>query len=217
MTMDVPIPIPANPATDEQIAAWFWQNEVVPRLSSFGERFQDPIRLIPPQAAALKKVKARLKGVGAIVALVGVRGIGKTTLTAAIAQERAAKEGFPPNYRTVLYRQMVSLISKYKPLYSDMGSINIEALTESRDAVCRKNLLVVDELHECDDQRLKNKILTDIIDRRYADRLDTILISNQTPADFRATTSDSILSRLSEHGTILECKWPSFRVQEAAR
>lgn len=86
---------------------------------------------------------------------------------------------------------------------------------EARAAYCRLKLAVIDELHECDDQKMKDRVLTDILDRRYSANTDTVLISNQTAEDFQATTSDSVLSRLAQHGAIVPCEWESFRKPEA--
>ncbi len=85
---------------------------------------------------------------------------------------------------------------------------------ESLENLCQnQEFLIIDEVHDCGDMKFTNKVLTDLIDRRYSACRDTVLIANQTGADFAASIGDSILSRLNEHGAILECKWPSYRTQ----
>lgn len=200
--------------TQAEIDEWNFKYVVCSRLEAagFDERFFKKIELVPKQLSAYRAMKKHLTTCGAIVALVGIRGTGKTSLCSTLAQERAAVEDEVPHVHTVLYRKMARLVMRFKPLYADYGSIDTESSMQVLDGLCgNHNLLVIDEVHETDDNKMKNRILVDIIDRRYAKLKDTILISNQTPAEFRKATSDSILSRLSEHGTIINCNWTSFR------
>ncbi len=52
-----------------------------------------------------------------------------------------------------------------------------------------------------------------LIDWRYRECLDTILISNQTPAEFAKSMGASIVDRAREHGLVFEFKGKSFRVK----
>lgn len=185
----------------------------------FADRFRTQQPLSRLQAATLDTLRSKMLGAGAIIALVGERGLGKTTIAAAFALEQAwrnfeqaRRDDHACDIRHVVYRKCSRLISRYKPLYADFGSTEIETLEESLKFLCtEQEYLVIDEVHDCDDQKMKARVLTDLIDRRYAARRDTILIANQTPADFASTIGDSILSRLGEHGAILPCTWGSFR------
>lgn len=185
----------------------------------FESRFHAEHEMPQAQRDTYEQVRVLLKGRGAIIALAGPRGLGKTTIAAQLAIDEAwrnyrssIRESGPPHHGHVIYRKAAKLISRYKSLFADFGSVETEPLLESLDYLCRhQELLVIDELHDCDDQKMKLRVLTDLIDRRYSMERDTILISNQTPEDFAATVGDSILSRLNEHGAILQCNWPSFR------
>ncbi len=176
----------------------------------------------PKQRAAYEQMKDRLKCRGAIVALIGDRGLGKTTLAAQWAIETAfrneAEKSKPEGPRViqhVIHKKLAKLIQRYKPLYADFGSTNSEALMDSLEFLCQQQeFLVIDELHDCDDLKVKTRLLTDIVDRRYARCRDTILIANQKPAEFVASTGDSIISRLTEHGCIIPCDWPSYRTAQ---
>ncbi len=204
------------PKTDAEMRQWEWTNTVLPNLvaSRLPERFHYEIHgwKEPKQYRTLLDCRELLQRNGAIVAMIGERGVGKTTVAAQLIIERAWNAGLQPWERRPPYRKLTDLIAKFKPLYADFGSTQIEALMEKRDWLCRFHpFLVIDELHECDDQRMRDRVLTDILDRRYANRVDTLLISNQSVPEFTSATSDSVLSRLKEHGRVLVCKWKSFR------
>ncbi len=197
-------------------------NHIFPAVEKWGfeERFhQELAEMHPKQQVTYDRMLSRMAGKGAIVALIGERGLGKTSLAAQFAIKTAWKNYFSSLNgsgfrRHVIYRKCARIVDRYKPLFADFGSLDSESLRASLEFLCKEQeYLVIDEIHECDDMKFKRLIITDLVDRRYACRRDTILIANQTAKDFAATIGDSILSRLSEHGEILECKWPSYRVQ----
>jgi len=204
--------------TDEELLAYRWENEILPRLADAGFSDRHRKRITDwnckPQEMAFEKCLELCRGVGAIIALIGARGTGKTTICSQMALDRAENESLPPWDRQPPYRKLQSLVERYKPLYGNMGSVDMDALASARDWFCRTpSLAFIDEVHECEDLQIKNRLLTDILDRRYAARKDTIILSNQDEADFRRTTSDSILSRIDEHGLIIECTWESWRAK----
>lgn len=218
-----------RPSPESEVLDAQWRFDIEPKLKSLGfdERFRREILTWnnAKQEEFFRICEKTLCGVGAIVALVGIRGTGKTTIAAqlAIARIRAwldfyhrmpeERIGVPRPRGLAYYSKATDLVSKFKPLYADYGCINAESLTNAREYQCREwSLLVVDEMHETDEQDMRDRVLTDIIDRRYSNLTDTLLISNQTAADFRATTNSSVLSRLTEHGCIIECNWRSWRV-----
>lgn len=180
-----------------------------------------------PQEIVFEMCVQLFQRVGAIVALVGERGTGKTTIAAQLAVRLAwddwdrvhnHESGKPFSYQEAPYRKLSDLIARFKPLYADFGGINTDELIQRRNNLCRgADLLTIDELHDCDDLKMKNRVLTDIIDRRYSACTDTLLISNQSQERFRATTDDSVLSRISEHGVIIPCEWPSWRERLATQ
>jgi len=186
----------------------------------FDERFQRTLVLTPEQIEIYDAVKSKLRGKGAIIALLGERGLGKTSIAARIALDQAWRNyesslqevGRPVLAGTVIYRKAARIVARYKPLFADFGTTETDALLESLESICRNHeVLVIDELHDCDDLKMHSRVMTDLIDRRYAMLRDTILISNQSPRDFALSAGPSIVSRLREHGVVLECKWASFR------
>lgn len=201
--------------SEKEIAAWQWKHEVVPHLlsSQLPPRFWFAAKKWKKaQKIAFDATKSLLKKNGAIIALVGPRGMGKTTITAQLILERAMDETLLPWHRRPPYRKLSKLIAIFKPIFSDFGSKDSEALIRRHDSLCKDHpLVVIDELHDCDDQKVKSRLLTDTLDKRYANLVDTVVISNQTPEEFIDTTSDSIISRIKEHGRIIYCNWESWR------
>jgi DNA replication protein DnaC len=203
------------PVTPARLEEWRWQNEILPHLkaSQLPPRFwYKAVRWKKEQRTTFNQVREMLTCKGVIVALIGPRGVGKTTIAAQLIIDRAMNDGLLPWHRRPPYRKLSALIARFKAIYADFGSIDSERLLERHNSLCRDHpLVVIDELHDCDDQRIKNRLLTDTIDKRYGNLVDTVLISNQSPAEFAETTSDSVLSRLKEHGRIVHCTWESWR------
>lgn len=192
----------------EYMKGWGWEPRFRREINDWHCLYQQKV---------FASVVSLLRSNGAILALCGVRGCGKTTIAAQVAVRQAwrnvdgmTKEGY--NRRIVSYRKLSDLIAQFKSLYAGYGSINEEPLIEARKWICAGiEVLAIDEIHECPDVKQREALLTDIIDRRYAAKRDTILISNQTPEEFKEQTNSSILSRLAEHGQIFACRWESFR------
>lgn len=214
-----------TPCSDADFRAAQLKQDILPRMAGLGfpDRFRNEIVdwRCKPQEDVFRLCMDTCQENGAIVALAGIRGAGKTTIAAQMAIVRARnwldhyreqKKGRPLGMPH--YVKAVDLIARYKSIYADYGSTDSERLTEDRDWQCREwSLLVIDELHECQDQRLI-RVVTDIVDRRYSAKTDTMLITNQTAKEFQDTASESILSRLSEHGRIIPCNWKSWRTKK---
>jgi DNA replication protein DnaC len=202
--------------SDEESDKWNWKHDLRPRVTAtkLPKRFCRPLEWGgTPQFFVFEQCKSILTGTGAIVVLVGPRGVGKTTIAAQLIIERACDASLTPAARQPPYRKMSDVVALFKPLYSDYGSRNTEKLIQRREDYARFPLLVIDEIHECEEQKSKDRVMIDILDRRYAARNDTLLITNQTPREFEDDTDESIISRMREHGRIIECNWESFRVR----
>lgn len=153
----------------------------------------------------LQKLIARI-GSGAIIALVGERGTGKTQL--AVSCIRAACRSELQAVYTTAMDIFIDLRDAYK-------------LQESERAVLlrfqRPALLVIDEAQERGESAWEDRMLTALIDYRYSQMRDTIIISNLKRTDFEASMGSSIVSRMVETGGIVECNWPSFRYHKNAK
>lgn len=212
------------PKSDAEIRAYAWENDIKPLLKSagFDERFWEEIgecdRLDRTEdfaawKEALDTTRVHCQGVGAIVVLAGARGTGKTTICSQLAIEAAWKDENPPWDRQPPYRKLQALIERYKPLYSDFGSTQTDDLATSRDWFCRTpRLAFIDEIHDSQEMKVRDRLLVDVVDRRYSARRDTVLITNQSTDEFLDTANASILSRISQHGIIIPCDWKSWRI-----
>ncbi|MDA1044344.1 MAG: hypothetical protein O3C57_03870, partial [Verrucomicrobia bacterium] len=72
-------------------------------------------------------------------------------------------------------------------------------------------LLVIDELQERGETTFEDRLLANVIDKRYAASLPTILIANIEANEFPSYVGASISDRLNETGGLIECGWGSFR------
>ena len=216
-----------RPATNEQVAEWEWEN-CVRDMTGLGWDKRHCYRIAPnwncpDQEQAFQHMSGLLNGKGAVVALVGERGVGKTTIAAEHSRLRlqAQKAYFSipanerirphPPFAPGRYEKLGRMANMFKPLYADFGSINSDMLSGQLDRWCKADLVVLDELHETEDLRTNMRFLVDFVDRRYANHKDTILISNHSGEEFATHVNSSIISRINHHGDIIECDWESHR------
>ena len=147
-------------------------------------------------------------GTGVLLAIVGGRGTGKTQMVAEAARIRLRNwtgEKYITNFR---YVRAMSIFMEIRSSYRQGSSKSEQRIiSDHRQA----GTLVIDEMHDRSDSEWENRILTHIIDLRYGDMKDTIMISNQTADEFAQQVGPSIISRLTETGGIIVCDWDSFR------
>lgn len=141
-------------------------------------------------------------GTGFLVALVGGRGPGKTQMGVELMKHATDK------LRSAYYDTLTGLFLEIKSTFKK-DSQHTEADVVRKMA--RPMLLVIDELGKRSDGEWENRILFEIIDRRYRDMRDTLLISNHNKDQFLQAIDPSLASRIDETGGIVECTWESFR------
>jgi DNA replication protein DnaC len=73
------------------------------------------------------------------------------------------------------------------------------------------DLLVIDEIGKRGETTWEDTLLFELIDMRYRDMSDTLLISNQTQQEFTASLGPSLASRMKETGGVVECNWKGWR------
>lgn len=201
--------------SDDEAREYDWKHSIVPRIAAVGlpARFHHRITdwKRENQQRAYNDVLSKCKGVGAIVVLVGERGVGKTEIAGQLIVNAAIRWFYTGKGCIPIYRKLTDIIARVKPIYSDFGSRDPQQTEYERDYICRVEKLIIDEIHDCEEQKVKDRILTDILDRRYSAKTDTVLISNQTKDDFMAHTNPSILSRINDGGQIIVCQWEPWR------
>jgi DNA replication protein DnaC len=148
-------------------------------------------------------------GTGMLHGLIGKRGTGKTRAAVAVVRQaclEAVRDG-EGSVRPALYRKTMDLFLDVR------GTFKSEAKTEREvlESYILPPLLVLDEVQERGGSEFEDRMLNYVIDRRYDLRRDTLLISNLTKGEFAANVGSSIVSRLTECGTVFEFDFPSFR------
>lgn len=152
----------------------------------------------------LAHLQVRLRD-GFLAALIGSRGTGKTQLAAQLIYTQLFRSDHP----RPLYCRAIEFFMAIRESYSSTRSAPTE--TEQIEHFRRPDLLVIDDAHERGGSEWEDRLLTYLIDCRYADGSDTLLISNQEQGAFRKSVGPSIWDRLTETGGIIVADWPSFR------
>lgn len=172
-----------------------------------------------PWFEAAKKAYLALKA-GGIVVLYGDRGTGKTFMAYDLAQQSQEfpEPVFPPDEfghrkpRPAIYRTAMRAFLEIRDTFR-RGSEKSEL--ELMDEFAEAALLVIDEIQERGESAFEDQKLTAIIDARYQHCRPTLIIGNYaTKAEFSASVSPSILSRMQEGGGAIHCDWPSFRANK---
>ena len=138
---------------------------------------------------------------GYIVALLGQRGTGKTQMAVQIMRQHISR------LRSAFYTAALDIFLSVRDANRTQTS---EKQALSKYVV--PYLLVIDECQERGETPFEDRMLTYIIDSRYGGLHNTILISNQTSAEFEKSMGSSVLSRMQETGGIKLFNWSSFRV-----
>jgi DNA replication protein DnaC len=143
---------------------------------------------------------------GFLVALLGIRGCGKTLLATSVAHQ-ACQQLLSSKYvkGLDLFRR---LRLAYTPVAKGQAGVSEEQLVDEFTA---PELLIIDEVHQRGETQAENNALVNLLDRRYDDRKATLLVGNLNREDFRVAMGDSIVSRLHETGQVFDCNWPSYR------
>lgn len=193
---------------DEQIAAREARIEaarVDTVAATLRESWQAPRRHVEtavdrsgPWGARLLEIESAIMA-GKIWALIGTRGNGKTQLAVEAMRTWTSKG------RSARYATAVEMFVDIKATYRK-DSTESEAHVIARYR--KPRLLVIDEMSKRAETDWENTILFEILNKRYGDKTDTILIANLAPADFAKNIDLSIARRLNETGGAIVCDWP---------
>lgn len=147
-----------------------------------------------------------LCGSGFLVAMLGDRWTGKTMMACQLAIHQAVKQ----SHFLARYVRAAEFFIAIKDSYRNGGPSESSQI----DKFAEPGLLIIDELNERSDTRWEDMMLTLLIDRRYGDMKDTLVISNHTVEAFQESVGPSIYRRLVQTGGQIICDWSSFRELE---
>jgi DNA replication protein DnaC len=147
-----------------------------------------------------QRIKDRLQNHRATLAIIGNRGTGKTQLAAEIIKDIAPD--------TATYMTAAELFMRIRATFDKRTT---ETEIDIARELSRTPLLVIDELQERGESAWENRLLTEIMDKRYANERPTILISNLTAGELTASLGDSIADRMRQGGGIIEITGASHR------
>jgi DNA replication protein DnaC len=151
----------------------------------------------------LCSVKTMLgKGGGLIIALVGGRGNGKTQMAVELMK------WYTEDLKSATFTTAVEFFMAIKATYKAQS---LTGEVEIMERFRKPKLLVIDEIGKRGQTEWENTLLFELLNSRYNDMLDSVLIDNRSKEEFIDMIGPSLASRMNEGGGIIECTWPSFR------
>ena len=139
---------------------------------------------------------------GPLIALVGVRGNGKTQLAVELIRETCRAQ------KAALFATATEFFMEIKSSFKRDSDLDESEILHNYE---RPFLLVIDEIGKRGGTDWENNLLFELLNRRYNAMKPTVLIDNRSLSDFVETIGPSLASRMTEGGGIIECKWESFR------
>ena len=199
--------IVANIKTDEEIAEIEAKRTAKPLTldSSFPARHRalKSVDILGPEwKAKLEMLRKRLYGPGALIALLGGYGRGKTQMATELGRE-VARIG-----KTTKFADAMEIFVRSKSSFSPAAKETEWGIMQE---FTKPYFLVIDETEERAETPFEDKKLFTMINRRYNANRHTVLISNQTPSEFQRQVGPKIWERMTETGGIVNCEWGSFR------
>lgn len=150
--------------------------------------------------AALCGLYPRL-GKGFLVGLTGVRDTGKTQMGVELIKVMTTR------LQSARYCTATEFLLEIKATYGDRERSELDVMNEFRGY----KLLVMDEFGKRKGSDWEHLLIFELLNKRYGDLTDTMLISNQLTAEFMESIGDSMASRMKEAGGIIECDWKGMR------
>jgi DNA replication protein DnaC len=151
--------------------------------------------------AKLDSLKSKL-GTGCLIAFVGKRGPGKTQMAVELMRHQVENR-----LQSALYCKALEIFCSIRESYGDGGKRELKAI----EHWVSPELLVIDEAQVRAETDFEQRILTHLLDKRYDNLKDTIVIANLTRQELFNALGVSIEARLAETGGITTFEWESFR------
>lgn len=151
--------------------------------------------------AAMDAVRPSLGSLG-VCLIVGDRGRGKTQLGVELIRERT-QDGTPARY--------VKLMDLYSEIRSTYGKNSVDTERGLMQRYRAYPLLVIDAIEVRLNTDNEDTVLNHLVDKRYDDGSDTVLIGNVSLEALQKSLGTSIVSRANETGGVIVCDWDSYR------
>lgn len=151
-----------------------------------------------PWKAAMRRVSALVKTPGAIVALHGPCGTGKTVMASSIARGL-----------TRLGRSC-----RYSKAYDFCLALRQDEKAREKGVMSRFKrpyFLVLDEFHELKRSDFAAYSIDRLVDARFQAGKPTCIISNLRAEEVEPALGPAIVSRMHEAGGVITCEWASYR------
>ena len=197
-----PADLEAIRLAEEQKRLWASHRRALGPRTGWPEKYLDAVRTDPVgkewiDAYGMAMDRIRKKG---IVVLYGKRGSGKTRMAA----ELAVAVG-DSRYSTAM-RFFLEVRATFR---KGSERSEMEVIDELSDA----QVLILDEIQERGETAFEDRLLTHVIDARYASMKPTILIANLDKSKLAESLGISIVDRARENGKSINFNWPSYRIQ----
>jgi DNA replication protein DnaC len=140
---------------------------------------------------------------GALVAMVGARGPGKTWMASCLVKRFCAAA------RHAIYANTLGFFMDLRATYGDRG-IGTERDVKAR--YMRPEFLVLDAVEEkSDSSTSQQQMLTHLLSARLDAEKLTLIVSNDDGSTLPDRIGPSLADRLNDGGGIIVCNWPSLR------
>lgn len=157
-----------------------------------------------PEWTIAREKSIKVIDAGGMLALIGIPGTGKTQ----IATECGKYICMIP--KSCVYVKAQEFFKTVREAYGPGRPLTeLQIIKRFR----RPHLLVLDDLHVRAESEDENRLLHFILDKRYDDMTPTIVVANQSPAEFRESIGDPLFTRLKETGGYIECNWACIRAE----
>lgn len=187
--------------------AWGWGRKYCERIELHGD----------PWLAAFEEVKPVI-ATGGIVVMVGDRGPGKTQMAAEVARcggWPSDKEEYSRGDSLLVHKGKTALYRRAMDIFLELREASKNHIKSSEREVINKmagvGLLVIDEFQERGESEWENRIMKNLLDKRYASERPTILIANLGRKEMFSALGASIVDRARENGKSIEFNWDSYR------
>jgi DNA replication protein DnaC len=181
----------------------------------WGEKYTRRIELTGEKWFAAFAQAKETVAAGGILLLLGGRGPGKTQMAAEVGRcglwprDVAVWNGLRNvSGKTALYRRAMDIFLDLRDAAQNNSGTSEKKVLERLEAV---GLLVIDEFQERGGSDWENRIVCNLMDKRYSAQKPTIIIANYTREEMARALSPSVKDRIRENGRAIIFDWASYR------